>query len=231
MKRTMAEPLLLAVGVALVVTLTFGCGRQQPAQPTGPGPGTTGPTPVATPDMTGKPLAEALAAVERPESFEATVTMADGKSMTMLVKGNWEVMRMTTDEGFVQIDEPASAMYMYDKAQNMAMKMDMTAASEDEEFRELGDPMEEVDQAAPILGEEEIDGAKCWTIQTTAKGEEAGEQAKMWILADSGLPRRMQSGENVTDFEYSRINELTDADFEMPEGCEVQELDLEELIP
>jgi len=227
MNGTELRTLLCALAVVLAVTLFAGCTRQQPAQPPvgpTPGPAAKAPAPAKPEGMTGKNLAEALAAVNRPQSFEETITQPDGKTQTMLVKDDYNLVRMTTDNGFMQMDTSKGLMYMYDQAQNTATKMKMTGKETDATHAQAKNPMEGVDQKVPIVGEEELDGVKCWTAETTTAGAAGAQKGKMWVLSDSGLLRRMDIGGKVTDFKYSRINELTDADFGLPAGCKIQDM-------
>ncbi|MFQ6132507.1 MAG: outer membrane lipoprotein carrier protein LolA [Armatimonadota bacterium] len=230
MNTAMTKTLLLAVGLAFVATLMAGCPRQEPAPtPAGPGPSAGGPAPSQPADVTGKTLAEALGGLERPQSFEATMTGPGGDAITMLVKDDYNVVRIKTDEGFMQMDRNEGVVYVYDADSNTVMKMSSDEEASDTGAAQSADLMEAVDKEAPIIGEEDIDGDKCWTVDTTVSTEGEAEQTKIWVLADSGLLRRAQTGDEVMDFVYSRINELTDADFAMPEGAEIQ--DMSALMP
>lgn len=212
--------LLLA---AALIAAAAGCPRQEPDQtampdvpPTDQAPG---PEAIAPVPESATTLSDAIAAFRRPASFEMTITEPDGQtSQTMAVKldgTNPVAFKSETPEAIFLVSVPDKAMYRYDPKDNTALKMPLTEQG-------LGDypnPYEFENPEAKMTGTETIGSVDCWVVEVTEGGG-----GKVWVGKADGLPRQMQQGEEITKLAYSRINEIPDSEFALPEGATVQEV-------
>lgn len=221
---------LLALTVAVALCLV-GCGREQAAtteQPTAPaGPATTEqpvdeePGEAAGGGGVGDKLAQLLGSVSPPTSYEMKVISSSGRegpSGTVLMKmAEHKLVRMKSisNKRWTILDYEAKVMYAYDPDQNVAMKMslDQTAPPPSR------DPSKQVDREAVTTGSEAVDGVDCWVISSAVEGK----SAKVWVGKQDGLPRQVETAGGLIKYQYSRINEVPDSEFELPAGVEVKE--------
>ncbi len=121
-----------------------------------------------------------------------------------------------------------------DVGRKIARKVDFAgrAPAEDlkdpiDTLRRLGDgPKDNVES----LGDEELDGMKCHVYQV--KGAQAlliGNKFKLWVAATSGLPVRIQAGDDKTSLAYEKFrwNEPLDEErfrLAVPAGYRLEEL-------
>jgi hypothetical protein len=167
----------------------------------------------------GGKLAEILADVDPPRSYEMTSVPPQGEeSMTMLFKMDGKTpqkVKMMQPDGWMIVDMEANATYAYEPSQGMIMKMPLAGAQGG-----VPDPSEYIDPDAQVLGRERLDGTTCWVIASQVGNLES----KVWVGADDGLPRQFETDEGLTRFVYSRINKIKDSEFDLPSGLEVVDM-------
>ena len=166
----------------------------------------------------GDVLNALLAEVDPPQSYEVkTVPPSGTDSSVMLVKfdGREPVkIKMTLAEGWMIVDMEQGATYAFEPSENAIMKMPFgqgTAAA--------SSPTDYVDYDASVRGKETVDGVRCWVIDSAGPA-----QSTVWVGTKDGLPYQMETEEGVTKFVYSRINEVQDGEFELPQGIPVMDL-------
>jgi hypothetical protein len=229
MPHSTSKRLMLICALAAVVW-AGACSRQEPTGPattTTPTPkpaaGPTAPAPKPT-STAAKTLAKAIAGVKPPKSFEVDISENGEHEATVLVKGDWKIVRIIEPTGWGQMDQTKRVMYIYDEAQNAVVKRKLPPEMQAGGAELAVDPLDEWDPEVPITGEEEIDGTKCWTAESTRRFGSESDTGTLWVRQDYGLLRRVQSGDVTRDAKYTRVNELTDADFALPKGAAVHDL-------
>lgn len=180
--------------------------------PEPPLPGVEQPEPAAEPST----LAEAMASVTQPSSFELKITMEGEEITQLLLMEDGKPVKMVVDhhhEGaaVVYIDFAGKKMITYNPADKSTFEIPL---DEDEAMDDMLIDAEMLEQEVSILGVEDVDGVSCWVVETTAKGEE--DEAKVWIDREFGLIRQLEADDEVMTFSYSRINEVDPSEFEVP---------------
>jgi len=228
--RKTVQTVGLAVIMLLVVVLLAGCPKAPPAgEGVGPPPAraTTGPPAGQAVSEPGT-LAEALKVRAALTSYEVTMTIPEGETVTQVVKleaGEPVRMKIEQEEGWVIMDIAEKVMYMYSPEADGVLKMPMDVGEGAEEMPVVGPENFETD--VPILGSDTLDGVECWVVETLLL-EEKDEASKVWIDKEYGLLRQAQQGEEIVKFEYDKINEEPYSAFELPEGVEV--MDMSEML-
>ncbi len=212
--RMYAVPVVLAVFV--VASMLVGC-------PKAPEPldDALVPDDIAGIDPTAEPttLAEALAMVTAPNSMEIVLDI-DGQKMTQRVlyeNGQPAKMVMQSAElgdTLIYIDVAAKHMVIYDPSDNTAIESELDDESAGD-FTEILVNADNLVKEVDILSVEDVNGVSCWVVETTMEGEEA--KAKVWIDREFGLIRQIDDGETPITIEYSRLNEIPEAEFEVPQ--------------
>lgn len=209
---------LMAVGGAVVA-----CGGGGEAEPAAD---ETGPVPVATAEPEedgggpGDKLAALLDRVSPPSSYEVSSDPpGDEPPMTMIVKMDGPrptKMKMIHQDGWMLVDLEAGATYAFEPRENMIMKLPLGSGAQ----RAANSPSDYVDPDATTIGVETIDGVKCWVIRSSVGTLES----KVWVGAEDGLPRQLETDEGLTRFVYSRIDQVADSEFALPDGIEVMDM-------
>ncbi len=218
----------IAVPVAgvLAVLMAVGCAKQAAQAPQAGRPAVS--KPAAKPRQAPaapQTLGEALKGRKPINSYEFTMTSPEGNIVTQLVKladGKPVRMKMTHGDEWVLVDLSEKVLYAYSPQQKAAMKM----AIEGDKTPE-GEPIhvptpDDYDASASIVGSDTIDGSECWVVASTVKG--AQEIGKVWVDKQYGLVRQVKLGSEVMKFTYSRINQVPDSEFELPQGVKVMDM-------
>ncbi len=232
MKRVEFKHVLMLVVVAAMVITIAGCPKApapdeiipEDQLPEGAAnmpedtPADSGPT-VAVPDSVST-LGEAMPAFDMPSSFEMTVQAGEEDAETLMMKMDGSdpvAFKAITDEGVVLISMADKAMYMYDPEKNEGMKMPMG----DEESADMPNPYDFYAEDLKVSGSETIDGVDCWVIEGM---EDENAPGKAWVGKADGLMRQAEDGDDLIKFTYTRINEIPDSEFELPEGIDMQDM-------
>ncbi len=226
---------VVVVAMALVIALS-GCPRKAP-EPTGAPPVVGGP-PVGSPTPqvpVGElnTLADVWDKLNANSSYELTMTMPDGKVVTQLMKledGKPVKMRMNNPDGssFVLMDMKEHVIHMCAPEENMAMKMEMSASggeggtTSDAAERVFGP--DSIESDVELKTSETLDGVECWLVETTTKGTDEDTVAKIWVNKSTGLLVQMEAEGETIRMEYSRLNDIADSEFELPEGMEIMDM-------
>jgi hypothetical protein len=115
------------------------------------------------------------------------------------------------------IDRIAEVMYLYMPSQNMAYRMDLTAAPES--------PLQGTeaieDYNYTIIGTETLDGKVCLVVEWTSEGI----TAKSWIWKDKGFPIRIESttpqGTSIIEYKNIDFSNIPNSEFELPPGVQI----------
>jgi outer membrane lipoprotein-sorting protein len=149
-----------------------------------------------------------------------TTSTAWVKNKKMRVENSVQGQNMVT-----LIDTDAKTMYLYNPAQNTAIKMDLSQAPQN--------PISSsISQFNPtIIGSETLDGKLCQILQYTANGV----VTKEWIWDAKGLPVRTQttssSGTTTTDFKNYDFSDLPDNQFVLPADAKITSFGLPSGLP
>jgi outer membrane lipoprotein-sorting protein len=114
----------------------------------------------------------------------------------------------------IYIDVAAKHMVIYDPSDNTAIESELDDESAGD-FTEILVNADNLVKEVDILSVEDVNGVSCWVVETTMEGEEA--KAKVWIDREFGLIRQIDDGETPITIEYSRLNEIPEAEFEVPQ--------------
>ncbi len=231
MKRTTA---VLLVTAALVLALVFVVGCPKKADPViseTPMDGADA-QPAAGGDsgpVTGK-LAELTANRTPVSSYEVEVEVsgeemtaeeAPGKIMVQIADGKQSRMKMEHEKGWVIVDSVAGSMVIFDAEQGKAMKAPMQG-DEDFEMDDMPLRVDDIDADVDVLKTETLDGVECYVVESAPPGED--EKATIYVDKEFGLIRKMENKEGTMTLKFSRINELTDDDFKVPDGVKVEDM-------
>lgn len=231
MKRVESKRVLMLVAVAALVTVIAGCPQAKAPDeiiPEDQLPAGAANMPAETPADSGAAVAipdsvstlgEAMPAFDMPSSFEMTVQAGDEDAETLMMKMDGAkavAFKAVTDEGVVIIDMVAKAMYMYDPDKNEGMKMPMS-----EDDADMPNPYDFYKDDLKVSGSETIDGVDCWIVEGM---DDENAPNKAWVGKADGLMRQAQDGEDLIKFTYSRINDIPDSEFELPEGIKLQDM-------
>ena len=161
-------------------------------------------------------------------SYELTIEVEGHKQKQLVKMKDGEVVRMWTEAG-----EDGSALiylldkrvhYIYNAKEKTAMKMPL---GDDDEvpFGAGGmDPTVGVDDLGDSpenLKSETIDGVECWRVEVPYMGDKL---PKLWVDKEWGLVRQTTMGDATIKYDYTRINKISDDEFELPKGTKVQDL-------
>ncbi|MBD3292605.1 MAG: hypothetical protein GF393_06745 [Armatimonadia bacterium] len=167
-------------------------------------------------DWIGRPLADFLASVDYPTSYEMRSSGAPGDGYTLMLLEGREAQKVKIVEGerWMLIDVPEETMYGYAGREEVITRIAL------DDLGAVADPNASADREAKILREETVDGYDCWVV----RGSCVGPENDIWVDRDVGLVRqvRRDSGD-VTKFEYARINEVPESEFELPAGMPIKE--------
>ena len=216
----MHRGLVTAVVIALpaVVSLLVGCRatpRPEPATALPVEPGS------AENPWIGKPLDDYLATIDYPTSYELrTVTPemtidAARRTLVKLLGGEVKTVKVIEEGRWMLIDIDAGAMCAFKDGAEAIIKIpaaDLTGFS---------DPTGATGMNGTILRSEIIDGRDCWVVQPS--GVEARDE--VWVDKATGLVRQVKRPGAIRRFSYSRINQVANSEFELPEGVKVIERD------
>jgi outer membrane lipoprotein-sorting protein len=151
--------------------------------------------------------------------FDLVTTAPDNSVTTSTAWVKKNKMRI---EGSIQgqntvtlIDGDAKTMYVYNPAQNTAIKMDFNLAPQSPSASSIS-------QYNPIIvGSETLDGKLCQILQYTANGV----LTKEWVWDAKGLPVRTQmttsSGISTTDYKNYDFSDIPDSMFVLPAGVQI----------
>jgi outer membrane lipoprotein-sorting protein len=171
-------------------------------------------------------MADVAGSFTMPTSFRMTVEDAQGNTQTMAMKMDGEQatnMRIEHEapEGaqIMIMDFEGGEMVSYDPSTNEGFNMPVS----DEEAADAPMPWEDYDEAAEIVGSEEINGVDTWIVEAAPEGPE-GEAATIWIGKEDGLMRQVKQGEETVTFTISDLNSVSDDAFEVPDDVEISEM-------
>lgn len=237
---------LLAIAFTIAGIVT-GCQKRVPsgvaetARPPAPPPAAPSEQPPATPDTAataatateqpappatstnwiGKPLGEFLKTIDYPTSYEMKTvpgpqaTEAPGSTIFKLEDRRALKSKIQDGENWMIIDLEANVMYGYRGQANVITKIPLG------DLGKNNDPNASADKEATILREEVVDGHDCWVVRTSCIGPEND----VWVDKKEGLVRQVKrDAGTVSKYNYYRINEIPDSEFELPEGVEIREL-------
>jgi outer membrane lipoprotein-sorting protein len=230
-----ASHIIVAVVLALTVAAALclvGCGREQaatteePGAPAGPAtseqPVTEEPGEATGGGGVGDKLAQLLGSVSPPTSYEMKVISPSGQEGpggTVLMKMAEDKpvkMKSISDKRWAIFDYDAKVMYTYDPDQDVVRKMSLDQITPPASR----DPSKRVDPEAVTIGSERVDDVDCWVISSTVEGT----TGKVWVGKQDGLPRQAEAEGGVIKYQYSRMNEVPNSEFELPPGVEVKEM-------
>lgn len=123
------------------------------------------------------------------------------------------------------IDSEKGFAYVYQPAQKMATKMDISMAQQEDS----ASPTETLESYKPdnmkLVGRETIDGKKCLIYEFTDE-----IQSKAWLWEENGLPVKTEAiidGKKAVGlFRNLKIGDVADSMFTLPEGTQIMELNL-----
>lgn len=231
MKRTTAVLLVIA---ALVLALVFvvGCPKKADSVISGPpmdGPDAAAAAVGASSPATGK-LAELTANRTPVTSYEVEVEMSGeemtadempGKMLVQIADGKQSRMKVEHAKGWVIMDSVEGFMVAFDADEGKAMKLPVQD-KEDFEMANMPFRVDDIDADVDVLKTETLDGVECYVVESAPTGEE--EKATIYVDKEFGLIRKMENKEGSMTLKFSRINELTDDDFKVPDGVKVEDM-------
>jgi len=223
-------PIYLLVLLVLVVfpLVLTGCPQDSPEVPGGEAAMVDEPPPpdddadqpsAADIPESAETLADAMVAFQRPTSLEITIlTAGEDNPEPMAIKledGKPVAYRAESPDGVMIMDMVESVMYIYDPEDNSALKMPMDEA----QASDLPQPYDFQEPDSKVVGSETVDGVDCWVVEV------AGEHGvgKVWVGKADGLLRQIAEGDEMVKIQYSRINEIPDSEFEVPEGAKIED--------
>lgn len=121
-------------------------------------------------------------------------------------------------ETVVLIDSQTGLAYAYLPALNSAIEISFSEAEEifNQSIKEQASFI--LDYQPRVVGSEIIDGKDCLVIEYIAQGEDV----KMWLWKDYGLPIRIEADEQARIDNIS-FADIPDSLFELPAGVEIME--------
>lgn len=207
-----------AFAVLAGVSLLVGCR----ATPRAEWPATLPVEPGAAADpWIGRPLQDYLATIDHPSSYElrsdsGMSTKTQRQTLFTLVGGHVTMVKVIEAGRWMLIDIEAEAMYAFKDGAEAIIKIpaaDLTGFS---------DPTGAAGMDGTILRSETIDGHDCWVVQPS--GVESRDE--VWVDRRTGLVRQVKRLGVIHRFAYSRINEVPESEFALPEGVRVIERDV-----
>ena len=232
MKRTY---ILGSLAVVLViVAIAGGCSKAPlsevgetatpPAAPDTAAAEATAPEPPATVasanNWIGKPLGDFLDSIASPTSYEMKTVGAGqtregpGSTLPQLEDGRAKKFKIYGLDNWAIIDLEGKVRYDYWGEGNTITKTPLPDAEL------VIDPNVSADKEATILREEVVEGHDCWVTKPACI--DPGYEV-CWVDKKQGLVHQVKRGHAVTKYNYYRINEVPDSEFELPEGMEIEE--------
>ena len=236
-KLTRVVAVLLVLGI--LVSLGTGCAPKAPEAPTTPPPqepaGEEGPGEEVIPseEAAGEEAPSLSGVLGKAQgipsySCEMEVTIPQEEPITAKTwwkgdKAKWEG-NFEGQDVVLLLDLGAQEAFVYMPDENIAFRIDYSSAEET-----VGEPpqlqIEEMMEYQPeTLGTEVIDGKEC----LVASYSKDGEQIKIWIWLEHGLPIRTESttaeGTIVIMVKNIQIGGVPDSTFELPAGVEIMEM-------
>ena len=155
--------------------------------------------------------------------------IAGTETMTVWSTETKERMDFTVEgvKSITIIDKEAQVMYMYDPAQNMAMRMDLSSADTSRQTQSFTEVMAEYNPT--VVGTETIDGKKCTVIEFETVTEGATVTQKMWVWKDYGFPIRVEMTSSLTpettvmEMKNIKFGPIDPSVFELPAEVEIQD--------
>lgn len=153
--------------------------------------------------------------------YDSVITAAGMPPMTQKVSLKKAKMRTElTAQGQAMVylvDMDAKTMYMYIPAQNMAIKMDFSKATEP--------ATKSIEAYKPVvIGTETLGGKVCLVVEYTAEGV----KTKSWIWKENGFPIRIEAtttaGEAVVENKNIEFVDIPDSMFQLPAGVQITEM-------
>ncbi len=185
-----------------------------------------------TQDTEKEPAADLFAKGQKIEGMTCDyVLTASGTTMQgkMWVQGD-KVKHETSAQGEkVIMLFDGSAFYMYNPAQNMALKYteeDLPGGSE-----EVDTPFDFTEEASDELITEletvDLEGHKCRVLLVQEK--DSKDEVKMWVREDYGIPVRVEAsdengGKTVMEYKNVEVGALPASTFALPDGVQVQDI-------
>ncbi len=169
----------------------------------------------------GRPLQDYLATIDHPSSYElrsdsGMSTKTQRRTLFKLIGGQATMVKVIEEGRWMLIDIKAGAMYAYRDGAEAIIKIpapDLTGFS---------DPTGAAGMEGTIQRPETIEGHDCWVVQPS--GVESRDE--VWVDKETGLVRQVKRLGGIHRFAYSRINEVPESEFALPEGVQVIERDV-----
>jgi hypothetical protein len=161
-------------------------------------------------------------------SYELTIEVEGHKHKQLVKMKDGEIVRMWTETG-----EDGSALiylldknehYIYNAKEKTALKMPVGEGAEVPAGLGSMDPsfdMDDFEEHPENYKTETIDGVECWRVEVPFMGDRA---PKVWVDKEWGLLRQTKAGDMATKYNYTRINKISDGEFELPAGTKIQDL-------
>ncbi|MEN6328136.1 MAG: DUF4412 domain-containing protein [Syntrophomonas sp.] len=179
----------------------------------------------STADLLGK----GKAIIELSYEYEAQMPDSEKIAAKTWIKGKKMRTEMNNPaEGgniITIIDSEKGVAYVYQPAQKMATKMDISMAQQEDS----ASPTETLESYKPdsmnLVGRETVDGKKCLVYEFKDEN-----QTKAWLWEENGLPIKtevMMDGKKAVGlFKNLKIGNIADSMFTLPEGTQIMELSL-----
>ncbi len=161
-------------------------------------------------------------------SYELTIEVEGHKHKQLVKMKEGEIVRMWTETG---VDGSAliylldkNEHYIYNAREKTAMKMPTGDDAEVPAGLGSMDPsfdMDDFEEHPENYKTETIDGVECWRVEVPFMGDRA---PKVWVDKEWGLVRQTKAGDMTTRYNYTRINKISDDEFELPAGTTIQDL-------
>lgn len=224
-------PVVLALlAIFLMTVLIAGCGgnAEETAAPVKQETNTPADSSKSTEPSTAELLGKGKGITELSYEYEAQMPDSQKIVAKTWIKGKKMRTEMANPaEGgniITIIDSEKGVAYVYQPAQNMATKMDISMAQQEES----SSPAETLESYKPddmkMVGRETVDGKKC-LVYDFLDG-----QTKAWLWEENGLPIKteviMDGKKAVGLFKNLKIGDVPDSMFTLPEGTQIMELNL-----
>lgn len=200
--------------------------QESPAAPDTAAAEATAPEPPATvagaSNWIGKPLGDFLDSIASPTSYEmktvgaGQTTEAPHSMLLQFENRSASKAKLPDGDKWVIIDFKAHVMYIYRGQGNVIVK---SPPGHGLSTTWITDPNVSADKEATILREEVVDDYDCWVVKALSTDPDK----EVWVDKKQGLVRQVKRSYGVTKYDYYRINEVPDSEFELPEGMEIEE--------
>lgn len=219
-----------AMAALLLAGVLAGCpGKPEPEVPPAPDAGMPAEvTPPADPSTPSAAAAGKLGDIiaRMPASFEATITIvpAEGEPQTTTVAlqmADGKPLRMKTaapeQPGTMVVDYQEKKMYLWDEARGQGMSVPLSDAQANLPESAYAD----VDPEIAISGSEVVEGVDCWVVETT---DDQGRTVTTWYAKDNSLVQKVEAESVTMTYEYSRVGDVPDSEFELPADITFREM-------